>query len=415
MFTMTPGEDIAFTEFLLQKAAEAEGLGYRPALFKQMLAAQGGEAAVRQLLGKGKPSDGFARLWELGRLDLTVEALVVETKWRRFFDPVLVQQAERLLSKSGYAFTRYSPAAVADVVDHSEAGGTRPAEAALPAAPPRPSRRRNSRSFSAFCAYLGAPLANAADRWCGYNPERSLAVFTLWADRLHDGRYILWDAAARSDDNRIGAKELRRVLDALLSTGHVAYGIRCEPRDAGATPRERGYFDEDQVLVLGLEAEGANVVARVLGATSAADVAAGRRGPIGPFESAIDDLGFPPPGNSAPARTAAGGGGGYRRDSAVRDYVIRRSRGHCEYCGALGFELVDGSHYVEAHHVIALSAEGPDTVENVIALCPEHHREAHYGKQAEALESALLTKLREIAKGLAIRIETVRGDQRPAK
>jgi hypothetical protein len=69
---MTDAEDAAFTEFLLQKAAEAETRGMARRV--QMLAAQGGESTVRQLLSKGKPSDGFTRLWELGRLDLTVEA-----------------------------------------------------------------------------------------------------------------------------------------------------------------------------------------------------------------------------------------------------------------------------------------------------------------------------------------------------
>jgi 5-methylcytosine-specific restriction enzyme A len=226
---------------------------------------------------------------------------------------------------------------------------------------------------------------------------RGFAVFTLWADRLQGDRYVLWDAALRSGDTRIGASELRQVRQEVMSAGHAAYGIRCEPRDARATPRERGYFDEDQLLVLGLEKDGANVMARVLGAIPAADVAAGRRGSVTPFESAIDDLGIPPRGKAAPEKTATRGGTGYRRDEAVRDYVIRRSRGHCEYCGALGFEMADGSYYVEAHHVIALSAEGPDTVENVIALCPGHHREAHYGKQAEVLERAFLAKLQEVA------------------
>ena len=397
---MTNAEDAAFTEFLLQKAAEAEGLGYRPALFKQMLAAQGGEATVRQLLSKGKPSDGFTRLWELGRLDLTVEALVVEAQWRRFFDPILLQQAERLLTQSKYAFTRYATLAADSVSIGLQPSHTGAAGGPLPTEPPSPSSRRNSKSFSAFCADLGAPLANRADRWCGYNPKRGLAVFTLWADRIRDGKYVLWDAALRSGDTRIGARELRRVLDDVLSAGHSAYGIRCEPQDAGAPKRERGYFDEDQVLVLDLVKEGPNVVARILGSALAADVAAGRLGSIGPFESAIDDLGLPPPGNTAPERASSGGGGGYRRDAAVRSYVIKRSQGRCEHCGLLGFELPDGSHYVEAHHVIELSAQGPDTVENVIALCPEHHREAHYGRQAEALESALLAKLQLIARGL---------------
>lgn len=396
---MTPNEDMAFTEFLRQKAAEAEALGYRPTLFKQMLGAQGGGATVRQLLAKGKPSEGFTRLWELGRLDLTVEALVVETKWRPLIDPILVQQAERLLTQSGYRFSRFVEAAPAGGTTRAPASTVTlaPDQALRPPDPVQPSRRKNTRSFSDFCASLGAPLANRADRWCGYNQERGLAVFTIWADRLWGDRYVLWDAALRTNDRRIGAIEMSRVLRQVIDAGHAAYGIRCEPHDADATPRERGYFDEEHLLVLTLSEEGSNVLAKVDGETPAADVAANRRGHVAPFQSAIDDLGAPPSGNAAPSRTTAKTGSGYRRDNAVRDYVIRRARGHCEHCGARSFEMVDGAYYLEAHHVIALSAEGPDTVENVIALCPEHHREAHYGKGAEGLERAFLAKLRDIA------------------
>lgn len=394
---MTPSEDIALVEFLLQKAGEAEALGYRPTQFKQMLNGQGSGATIRQLLAKGKPSEGFTRLWELGRLDLTVEALVVETKWRTLIDPILVQHAERLLTQSRYDFIPFSVSTEPGRASLTRISAAVPAHTPAPAAPLQPSRKKNTLSFSALCAYLGAPLANRADRWCGYNPIRGFAVFTLWADNLDGDRYVLWDAILRSGDTRTGANELKKVIQEVISAGHAAYGIRCEPRDVHATPRERGYFDEDQVLVLSLEQDDKNVVARVLGATTAADVAAGRRGSVIPFESAIDDLGAPPHGKAVPERTAMRRGAGYRRDDAVRDYVIRRSRGHCEYCGGIGFEMTDGSHYVEAHHVIALSAEGPDTVENVIALCAGHHREAHYGERAESLEMAFLTKLQEVA------------------
>ena len=137
-------------------------------------------------------------------------------------------------------------------------------------------------------------------------------------------------------------------------------------------------------------------MAKVAGVIPAADVAARRPGLLASFESAIDDLGVPLSGNAAPEKTATRGGSGYRRDVAVRDHVVLRARGHCEYCRARGFEMADGSYYVEAHHVIALSAQGPDTVENVIALCPKRHREAPYGKASEALERAFLTKLQEI-------------------
>ena len=394
---MTPREDFEFTEFLLQKAAEAEALGYPPKQFRKMLGELGGNAAVRQLLSKGEPSYGFKRLWELGRLDLTVEALVVETKWRMLFDPILVKQAERLLRQSEYPFTAFSDAAATGLAPRTHATSNISAKQPAPTVQLPLRRKNNILSFSEFCKFLGAPLKNRADRWCGYNPTRGFAVFTLWADRLQGDRYLLWDAIRLSGDTRNGARELKQVLQDVISIGHAAYGIRCEPQDLDATQRQRTYFDEDQLLVLALEKDGADVVARVLGAIAAADVATGRQGSVTPFESAVDDLGVPPPGNASPEKTVERIGTGYRRDEAVRDYVIRRSRGQCEYCGIPGFPMNDGSHYVEAHHVIALSARGPDTVHNVIALCPGHHREAHYGKQAEELEMAFLSKLKDLA------------------
>jgi 5-methylcytosine-specific restriction protein A len=393
---MTPDQDIAFTEFLYAKSQEAEALGYPPSYFRRMLGTMGGAATARELLAKGKPSEGFVRLFELGRLDLTLEALVVETQWRELIDPVLVQMAERVLKQSGYPFKAYSALAAGTATVTAAVGPAPAGESTSPDALPAPRRPKNTLSFSAFCAFLGAPLANPADRWCGYNPAQGFAVFTIWADRLQGDQYVLWDSAARAGDTRIGAKELHKVLSQVVAAGHAAYGIRCEAKDATATTRERGYFDQDRLLVLQLEQRGADVLAAVAGTVMASDVAEGRRGHQQPFESAIDDIGARPPGNSSPERTAARAGWGFRRDDAVREHVIRRAGGKCEHCGKCGFEMPDGSFYLEAHHVIALSAQGPDTVFNVIALCPEHHREAHYGKQAESLEEAFLTKLREI-------------------
>ena len=57
--------------------------------------------------------------------------------------------------------------------------------------------------------------------------------------------------------------------------------------------------------------------------------------------------------------------------------------------------MKNGQRYIEAHHIIALNASGPDTPENVIGLCPKHHREAHYGDGAEALEEEFLKILSE--------------------
>lgn len=393
---MTPSEEEAFTAFLLQKAAEAEALGYNPKQFKAMLGAQGGVATTRQLLSKSTPTVGFTRLWELGRLDLTLEALIVETPWRAHFGPQLSQLAEKRLSKYEYHFTPFKVPALVPLAPNAPPAGPPATRGRGQRRPPVPGRPRNRRSFSAFCKYLGAPLANPADRWCGYNPERGIAVFTLWADGLVDDTYMLWNASVRAGDSRIGARELQRVIESTIASGSAAYGIRCEHRQVTPERRERAYFDEDQVLVLRFERRGDNVVARILGAVPAVDVAEGRHGEIRRFESAIDDLDVPPPGNTAPERTHRGIASGYRRDNAVREYVIHRAGGRCEYCGTTGFEMANGGHYVEAHHVIALSAQGPDTVENVIALCPTHHREAHYGGRANELEERFLVLLKTL-------------------
>lgn len=101
-------EDEKFTRFLESKAAEAkQALKYNPNHFLAMLRSNGGYATVSKLLVSKTPSDGFTKLWEGGRLDLSIEALVVETEWGQFFDEKLLEQARYKLTQVGYEFTRY--------------------------------------------------------------------------------------------------------------------------------------------------------------------------------------------------------------------------------------------------------------------------------------------------------------------
>lgn len=83
----------------------------------------------------------------------------------------------------------------------------------------------------------------------------------------------------------------------------------------------------------------------------------------------------------------------FKRDKNVRNYVLKRAMGRCEYCGELGFELNGGRHYLETHHIISLASEGSDTIDNVIALCANHHRQAHFGSNADALEKEFIAIL----------------------
>ena len=89
-------------------------------------------------------------------------------------------------------------------------------------------------------------------------------------------------------------------------------------------------------------------------------------------------------------------GGVYVRDQAVRNSVLDRAKGVCEYCGGPGFVAKSGRRFLEAHHVISLSEQGADKVTNVIALCPNDHRRAHFGEDWESLQAEFLKVLRKL-------------------
>ena len=73
-----------------------------------------------------------------------------------------------------------------------------------------------------------------------------------------------------------------------------------------------------------------------------------------------------------------------------------RAKGKCELvkCSKRGFRMDDGRIYLETHHVISLSEGGADAESNVVALCPNHHREAHHGKSRKEMRDKLLKQLK---------------------
>ena len=62
-----------------------EETGYRASYFHQMVTEQGGYDAAMTLIHSSKPSEGYTALHQLGRLDLTVEALILRPEWLDVF------------------------------------------------------------------------------------------------------------------------------------------------------------------------------------------------------------------------------------------------------------------------------------------------------------------------------------------
>jgi len=71
----------------------------------------------------------------------------------------------------------------------------------------------------------------------------------------------------------------------------------------------------------------------------------------------------------------------FRRNPDVTASVLIRAKGKCEQCGkpAPFIRTADGTPYLEIHHKIMLAEGGEDTLDNAMAVCPNCHRELHFG------------------------------------
>ena len=69
------------------------------------------------------------------------------------------------------------------------------------------------------------------------------------------------------------------------------------------------------------------------------------------------------------------------RSSDVVAEALIRANGICERCKkpAPFIRKSNGTYYLEVHHKVPLSEDGLDLIENVLALCPNCHREIHHG------------------------------------
>jgi len=77
--------------------------GYTASIFFRMLTEKGGIATAKQLINATTVSDGYTALWERGRLDLTVEAMVLEnTRFHTLFTPQEIERSRKRLAEYKY-------------------------------------------------------------------------------------------------------------------------------------------------------------------------------------------------------------------------------------------------------------------------------------------------------------------------
>jgi 5-methylcytosine-specific restriction enzyme A len=227
--------------------------------------------------------------------------------------------------------------------------------------------------------------------WCAKDDSIKRAVFTLWEDQeiptnkwlLHDDNY---------DYKKPGYFDQKKVIDIAINYNYEIFGVVCIAVDPTTRPRSIKEIKGDFVYQLRFEVKGEKIFGIKEKKIPLIQII--RNDQKNLSNDGIQDLSFFDLGSNFPDR-ALSVGFIVKRDNNVRKAVLKRANGKCEYCGSKSFQISNGQNYLETHHIIHLANKGIDRVTNVIALCPNHHREAHFGLNAELLEDEFLNILKK--------------------
>ena len=92
--------DQAMLSIYNRAVAEAN---YRPSVFFRMLSEHGGYETARRLIHASNVSEGYVKLFERGRLDLTVEAVIIDNQlWHELFRDDELDICRKRLHAYGY-------------------------------------------------------------------------------------------------------------------------------------------------------------------------------------------------------------------------------------------------------------------------------------------------------------------------
>lgn len=91
-----------FTQAMEGTIEAAKTRNYNPTYFMQMLAKLGGVQTAKRLLASDKPQSGLFELYHLGILNESMEAVVVQEKFRSLFNEDELTEANRRLEQLDY-------------------------------------------------------------------------------------------------------------------------------------------------------------------------------------------------------------------------------------------------------------------------------------------------------------------------
>lgn len=210
--------------------------------------------------------------------------------------------------------------------------------------------------------------------WAFVEPGKVVAL-NLWYDKLveRDGfveQHLNLLADSIKEPKGARATRRRAMLDAIETAFRAQLPVRVIVLKGGASRLTKAGQKKRTVDLRVLDPIPWAV--QSIGPTG--DIVLRRGVPAAPF---VDQFMITPEDSEGLPTKRAVAGSVYERSSEVRRKVLLRAMGVCELCKRPGFKLLNGSIYLETHHVVPLHKGGRDHVSNVVALCPNGMRLAN--------------------------------------
>ena len=367
-------ENEEFTQYLTEAVRQAEQLKYYPNRFKGMLNADGGYETVKRILESGKPSEGFQKLWGLGRLDLTCEAIIVETKWRLYFDPELVARSENLLRQSDYQFKPFD-LANSDTTEQPQSDMAGDDQVS----PEVNDVKSGAMSRKKFLESQGATCRNWNWSWSFVNEAERTIIFGAWDTHNAGNRALIlskkWEISrrGRKQPGYGQAREHIRLVEEegyVLKTFPMIYSEIEEEGDVGPAKIE------NFVPVLTQKS-----LIRVGNSWYASDDALASTLP----EELVDEELVEGAGKTVSVNA-------YERNAAARAMCLAHHGYSCTVC-SFDFESAYGElgkNYIHVHHIVPLSEIKDQYVVNpimdLVPVCPNCHAMIHITRPCLSIE-----------------------------
>jgi len=314
---------------------------YNPSIFIQMLTSDGAIETCRKLILSKRASDGFAKLWEFHRLDLSVEAIVLRPEFNGIFSSEEKKIARRRLKEYDYT-----------VVFLEE-----------------PATDQNQ-VFSISTWTLDDIQASVTFYIQQLNLEKPKSL-----------------SAPIDTQNKLALNANAEFFEDKMRIISSVFDRLCLPTNSRFRPNDKiddEMFDKIQMALVELGS------IRQDDFTPSSD--------ISEYNTRANNLlkivdNGNPIGSRNPARSEKTISS-FSRDPLIKAWIIKSTKGICENCSAPPAFFTDSDEpYLEVHHVKLLSDGGADTTDNAVGLCPKCHREIHYGKQRSQIISELYNKI----------------------